>query len=79
MLSFAYLNNLGKVPVRQSAGRPQTLFSFKRQSHNQHVHHRVFLYRANKPQATPAESLYSQGNLGSEQMIMSFVAQKQIV
>ena len=74
LLPSLVLNNLGKVSVRKGlhifalpAG-PRLFFSVKR--HNQHAHHRVCLYRPNKPQATPAESLYSQGNLGSEQMMM---------
>ena len=75
LLLSLVLNNLGKVSVRQSASRPKTLFPVKRQSHNQHAHHRVCLYRPNKPQATPAESLYSQGDLGSEQIIIILVAQ----
>ena len=79
LLLSLLLNNLGKVSVRQSASRPKTLFPVKRQFHNQHAHHRVCLYRPNKPQVTPAVSLYSQGNLGSELMIMSLVAQKQTV
>ena len=78
LLPSLVLNNLGKESVRKRlhtfASRPQTLFPVKWQSHNQHAHHGVCLYRPNKPQATPAESLYSQGNLDSEQMIMRLVA-----
>jgi len=79
LLPSLVLSNLGKVSVRKRlhtfASRPQTVFPLKRQPHNQHAHHRCCLYRPSKPQATPAESLYSQGDLGSEQIIIILFAQ----